>query len=58
MNDFFDEAMVMIAYGFRHMLMAGASEDELQSTARSMARAISQFSDECLTDIQQEKEAA
>lgn len=58
MNDFFDEAMVMIAYGFRHMLMEGASMDEMQSTARSMVHAISQFSSECLSEVALDKEAA
>lgn len=56
MNDFFDEAMFMIAYGFRQMIQEGASVEEMQSTALSMVRAISQFSTECLSEIPVDKE--
>lgn len=44
MNDFFDEAMTMIAYGFRHMQLEGASTDDMTDTARAMANAIRDFS--------------
>lgn len=58
MNEFFDEAMVMIAYGFRHMAREGASNEEMQSTALAMVRAISKFSSECLSEDSLDKEAA
>jgi hypothetical protein len=58
MNDFFDEAMTMIAYGFRHMMQEGASTEDMQITALAMSRAISQFSSECLSEVSLDKEAA
>jgi hypothetical protein len=50
MNDFFDEAMTMIAYGFRHMQLEGASTEDMTDTASAMASAISQFSATCINN--------
>lgn len=50
MNDFFDEAMVMIAYGFRHMQLEGASTEDMTDTARAIARAIRDFSVDCINN--------
>jgi hypothetical protein len=50
MNDFFDEAMVMIAYGFRHMQLEGASTEDMTDTARAMASAIRDFSAVCINN--------
>lgn len=48
MNDFFDEAMTMIAYGFRHMQLEGASTEDMTVTARAMSNAIREFSATCI----------
>ncbi len=50
MNDFFDEAMTMIAYGFRHMQLEGASTEEMTVTAGAMASAIREFSATCINN--------
>ena len=50
MNDFFDEAMTMIAYGFRHMQLEGASTEDMSDTARAMASAIRDFSAVCINN--------
>ena len=50
MNDFFDEAMVMIAYGFKHMELEGASTEDMKNTAMAMASAIREFSDTCINN--------
>jgi hypothetical protein len=49
-NEFFDEAMVMLAYGFKHMQESGASNEEMTKTARAMSSAISQFSATCINN--------
>lgn len=50
MNDFFDEAMTMIAYGFRHMQLEGASTEDMTDTARAMVSAIRDFSAVCINN--------
>jgi hypothetical protein len=50
MNDFFDEAMTMIAYGFRHMQLEGASTEDMTDTASAMASAIREFSSTCINN--------
>jgi len=49
-NEFFDEAMVMLAYGFKHMQENGASTEEMTKTARAITSAIWQFSDTCINN--------
>lgn len=49
-NEFFDEAMVMLAYGFKHMQAEGSSPEEMTKTARAITSAISQFSDTCINN--------
>lgn len=48
MNDFFDEAMVMLGMGFRNMQYEGSSKEDIIETCMNIRSALLRFTTEIL----------